>query len=600
MIALQNASVRFGDVVALDAFTGSFPAGSVTALIGGDGAGKSTLLGVLAGRVTPEPAQHALPTDRREIGYQPATAGVWRNLSVDENIAFVARVYGEYDERLRERADHLLRRAGLHHARDRVAGRLSGGMRQKLAFVLATLHEPQLVLLDEPTTGVDPVSRGELWCLIAGAAADGATVVLATTYLDEAERAAQLFLLGDGRLLASGTADEVKAQTPGRLWRAPAGLARHGADASTLMSPDAWRSGADIRLWTPDEAASAPPGFVTAEPDLESTSIALLLAGENAAGARAQSDIGAGQARQYRDHALPAAPARTRPIVQAHEVARSYGPVRALRNVSLEVAAGEIVGLLGGNGAGKTTLMRVVLGLETADAGSCSLFGVAPSLDGRRRIGYVSQGLGLYPALSAIANLRFAAAVHGVHVSRHAQEFARDLGSTPVGRLPLGTQRILAYLAASQHEPELLILDEPTSGMDALARARLWKDLRGAADSGIGVLVTTHYMQEAAQCDRLVILTAGEVTGAGTEDQITAERTSLVVRCARWDEAFRLLTEKGIPVMLDGRALRLPGVAHEDIVAALSPMAADYQLTESRSTLEETMMLAAARDGAAM
>lgn len=603
MIALHDASVRLGKVQALSGFTGTFPAGVVTALIGGDGAGKSTLLRALAGRVTITPAQSIAVNDRREIGYQPADAGVWRNLSVNENIEFVSRVYGLSGSRTRARADELLRRAGLDHARNRVAGRLSGGMRQKLGFVLATLHQPGLVLLDEPTTGVDPVSRGELWTLIAGAAADGAAVVFATTYLDEAERAAQLFLLGDGKLLASGAPDDVIAHAPGRIWRASTRSESSVEERMLWQSPHAWCRGTTAYLWTPDPHLPAPAGFEPDTPDLENTSIALLLEEEDTHEKRqptAKESVDADHTDPRRD-VTTETPARTSSaiLVQASDVERRYGAFAALRGVSLDVAPGEIVGLLGGNGAGKTTLMRIILGLEKPSAGTCSLFGEEPSLETRRRIGYVAQGLGLYPSLSAIENLHFAASVQGVPVSARAAEFAHGLGDAPVAKLPLGAQRVLAYYAASQHDPDLLILDEPTSGMDALTRARLWKDLRETAERGIGILVTTHYMQEAAQCDRLVILTAGEVSASGTAQEITAKHTSLVIRTDHWDQAFRLLRNEGLPVLLDGRAVRLPGITRAEATAVLTPIAGKVHISESNSTLEEAMMLATVQEKAA-
>lgn len=568
MIALQHASVRYGDTLALDDFTGSFPAGAVTALVGGDGAGKSTLLRTLSGRVAATPPQPA-PASRAAIGYQPADSGVWRGLSVEENLAFVARVHGLDPAVAAERSARLLRSAGLEQARGRVAARLSGGMRQKLGFLLATLHRPELVLLDEPTTGVDPVSRGELWMLIAAAAAEGATVVFATTYLDEAERAEGVFLLAEGRVLASGTPAEVVARVPGAadLEQASIALLRDGpgrAAARTAASGDR-REGGPRSTPASSSATSAP----TPEP---AHAVAL------AASAT-----------------VPAEHAGSPVLLRADSVARSYGQVAALRQVSIAVAAGEIVGLLGGNGAGKSTLIRIILGLEHPTAGSCTLFGRAPSLTARRRIGYVAQGIGLYPSLSAIENLRFAASVHGVAVPEPAAGFARRFGSHPVGALPLGARRELAYLAAVQHRPQLLVLDEPTSGMDPLARAELWRQLRAHADAGAGVLVTTHYMQEAARCDRLVILDAGSVAAAGTVAQITAARTSTEVRAQRWQSAFALLREAGLPVALSGRSLRVPGVAPEAVAAVLATLPDEVELRERPSTLEETMLLASAR-----
>lgn len=581
-VRLYDASVFFGKHPALDGFTGAFTPGTVTALIGGDGAGKSTLLRLLAGRLrTHSGTSEGLPVDRRNVGYQPADSGVWRNLSVAENIEFVARTYGLDPEQARIRSAELLALAGLDQVTGRLAGRLSGGMRQKLGVVLATLHRPGLVLLDEPTTGVDPISRAELWSLIAGAAADGATVVFATTYLDEAERANRLFLLGDGKLLAAGTPEEIIAHTPGVISQAPLTL---DAARRELVSALAWRRSDTVFRWEASPRDNRPEGFKIAPGDLENTSIALLLdqEGEQVASASV-ADAQVLESRKTTD----------RPLVEASDVTRSYGTFAALDGVSLRVLPGEVVGLLGGNGAGKTTLMRILLGLETTTTGTATLFGEKPSLDIRRRIGYVAQGLGLYPSLSAIENLDFAASVHGVAVNERARDFARRFGRNPISSLPLGTKRNLAYLAATLHHPELLVLDEPTSGMDALTRARLWRDLRATADDGAGILVTTHYMQEAAQCDRLVILTAGEVTAEGTVTEITSAHTSLTVTTEHWEEAFTLLREAGVPTLLDGRTLRLPGADHDETLAVLAPLRGEFTVAQGTATLEETMMLSA-------
>lgn len=580
-ILLDQATVRFGAQTALDSFTGAFSPGTVTAVIGGDGAGKSTLLKLLAGRLVLHAGTgEGLPVDRWNVGYQPADSGVWRNLSVMENIEFVARTYGLTPEQTRARSNDLLAHADLDHVTDRLAGRLSGGMQQKLGVILATLPRPSLVLLDEPTTGVDPISRAELWSLIASAAAEGATVVFSTTYLDEAERASKLFLLGDGKLLAAGTTDEVIAHTPGVIWQAPVSL---DAARDELASNRAWRRGNTVFLWKPRSHDDPPTGFESAPGDLENTSIALLLDRDRERDTSARI----AQARTLETRSIAAGP-----LVEAVDVTRNYASFRALGGVSLSVRSGEVVGLLGGNGAGKTTLIRILLGLETATSGTSELFGEKPSLETRRRIGYVAQGLGLYPSLSAIENLEFAASVHDVAVSKQIHEFAHQFGRNPISSLPLGTKRILAYLAATLHHPDLLVLDEPTSGMDALTRAHLWRDLRASADDGAGILVTTHYMQEAAQCDRLIILTAGEVTAQGTVAEITSSHTSLTVTTEHWEEAFTLLREAGIPALLDGRTLRIPGADHKEVTGILSVLASTPQITETVSTVEETMMLA--------
>ncbi|MFD2775262.1 ABC transporter ATP-binding protein, partial [Leucobacter albus] len=311
-ISLTQASVRFGTTLALEGFAGTFEPGTVSAVIGGDGSGKSTLLRALSGRVPFRAHTSAgLPVPRTEVGYLPATSGVWRNLSVAENVEFVAHTFGLSAATTRARSARLLERAGLAEAKDRLAGRLSGGMRQKLGVVLATLHSPALVLLDEPTTGVDPISRAEVWSLIAASAAEGATVVFTTTYLDEAERAHQLFLLGDGRLLASGSVADVVQQAPGRIWEAAA--ARPGARAA-LRAPRSWRRGGTIYLWDPSPAAAAPPGFRAAIPDLENTSIALLTARHEAAASgprphsNARTDVSSRTRASKRPHSQPPVP----------------------------------------------------------------------------------------------------------------------------------------------------------------------------------------------------------------------------------------------------------------------------------------------------
>jgi ABC-2 type transport system ATP-binding protein len=252
----QGLGVRYGDTVALADVTFELPAGTVAAVVGGDGAGKTTLLRALAGAVRPAAGTVRRPA-RRRLGYVSAGPGVWTDLTVDENLGFTGRAYGLPADELERRTAALLERTGLDAARDRLAGRLSGGMRQKLALAMAVLHQPDLLVLDEPTTGVDPVSRAELWRLLASAAAGGAAVVVGTTYLDEAERAASVLVLDRGRALLAGTPDQVLAATPG--------LVVEGA--AKPEGVPSWPRGARWRAWSPD--GSAPPGTSPVAPDLE-------------------------------------------------------------------------------------------------------------------------------------------------------------------------------------------------------------------------------------------------------------------------------------------------------------------------------------------
>ncbi|MFT8637914.1 MAG: ATP-binding cassette domain-containing protein [Pseudoclavibacter sp.] len=505
----QDAVVRFGRRVALDGVSLTATPGRVVAVVGGDGAGKTTLLRLLAGRVRPESGTVRVPP-RRELGYLPATAGVWGDLTVRQNIDFAAAAYRMPREEAAPRGAELLAAAGLAEAVDRLASRLSGGMRRKLGFVMAILPRPRLVVLDEPSTGVDPVSRVELWRLIARSAAEGAAVVFATTYPDEAERAEQVLALDAGR---PQPWDEVRA------------LAR--------QAPPAPRS---VR------AAGGEP---------------------------------------------PAAP-----LVRGTGIVRAFGPHRAVDGVDIEVRAGEVVGLIGANGAGKTTLLRILLGLDRSDTGEISVLGSSPARFDRAALGYVPQGLGLWSTLTPAENAEFVGQEYGV---------PRECRGLPAGfeaavrqrveELDLGRQRRLAFDLAVQHRPRLLVLDEPTSGVSVRARAGLWQRIHAEAARGAGVIVTTHYLQEAAQCTRLVLLSRGRVAARGTVADVVAGLRAVRVSGARWAEAFTALDAAGIPVMLDGTAVRAAGADADAVSRLLDAAGVAAEVAPVPATLEEALVL---------
>ena len=285
------------------------------------------------------------------------------------------------------------------------------------------------------------------------------------------------------------------------------------------------------------------------------------------------------------------------PLAQCRAVSRRFGGFTAVDGVDLRLGRGEVVGLLGANGAGKTTLIRMLLGLLPATAGEVRLFGGPPSRQARRRVGYVPQTLGLYDDLTAAENLAFSAAVFGGGARATLPAPLSGYGRVLVGDLPLGVQRRVAFSAALGHRPDLLILDEPTSGVDPLARARLWETITDAAAAGAGVLVTTHYMDEAGECGRLVIMAAGRVVAAGPMADITGQARVTVVETAAWPEAFAALEAAGLPVALAGRALRVPGARPGAVRQALGPVAA--RVSEAPATLEERFFeLTAAAGGA--
>ena len=273
-------------------------------------------------------------------------------------------------------------------------------------------------------------------------------------------------------------------------------------------------------------------------------------------------------------------------LLSAQSATRRFGDFVAVDSVSLEVRAGEVVGLLGANGAGKTTLIRMILGLLPVSQGAVALFGAAPSRETRARLGYVPQGLGLWHDLTVEENLAFVGDVYGAAIA--VPDALAGLSSRPVRGIGLGRQRQVAFAAALGHAPELLVLDEPTSGVDPLSRARLWDAIHEAADSGVGVLVTTHYMQEAQQCDRLVLMSQGREVAAGGEADIVGDTRTIAVRTDRWQDAFEALDAAGVMTMLAGTHVRAVDATEAHVRAALGEIPA--QLESTSATLEEAMV----------
>jgi ABC-2 type transport system ATP-binding protein/ribosome-dependent ATPase len=277
-------------------------------------------------------------------------------------------------------------------------------------------------------------------------------------------------------------------------------------------------------------------------------------------------------------------------LAETSGVTRRFGTFTAVSDVTMSVSPGEIVGLIGANGAGKTTLIRMLLGLLPASEGRVSLFGQMPSRATRRRLGYVPQSLGLYTDLTVTENLRFIAQAFGSPPPAELPDELAEVQHRLVGDIGLGLQRQLAFVAALSHGPSLLVLDEPTSGVDPLARSRLWDTIHKQADGGTGVLVTTHYMQEADQCDRLVIMVAGHVAAAGTVSDIIGGRTAVQVETESWEEAFTTLSNARLPVLLAGRSVRVTDTPPAEVGQTLETAGLSARITTVPSTLDETLI----------
>lgn len=477
----------------------TFAPASVSSIIGDGASAKDAILALLNRRRRPTQGKVSALPESTQIGYMPSDSGTWPNLSVAENLRFVAKIFGHYDD---ARAQQLLKAADLDRFTDRLARNLSGGMRKKLGVIMAALAEPQLLVLDEPTTGVDPDSRTAILALIKAEAARGATVVVATTYIDEAEDSSQIILTLGSRVMATGTAKQLIACAPqldeqtvaslGEPWQRSAPLER-ACIAWQLCA----QSGSDWQGFSAELGQSSQAGASDSAPAQHASSTHPQPASSTQAGSGKSATAPSPKAQD---------------LISVQELRKRFGDFEALKGVSFAVSPGEIVGLIGANGAGKSTSMRIILGLEAASSGQVSVLGQRPgSLQARKHLGYVPQFVGLAPSLSASENLIFNARQYQCQVPTQVGRWASSFGANPVANLPLSTRRMLACMNATMHAPQLLIMDEPTSGMDPLARLRLWQYLRQLASNGVGILISTHYSSEAAQCDRVVHMRAGQV-----------------------------------------------------------------------------------------
>jgi ABC-2 type transport system ATP-binding protein len=522
--------------------------GEIFGLIGPDGAGKTTTFQILAGVMDPTsgtaevfgvPASEA----RSHTGYLTQAFSLYPDLTVAENIRYIGDLRRVPPDEITRRGHRYLRMFDMDRFEHRLAGRLSGGMKQKLALACALVPEPRVLLLDEPTTGVDPVSRREFWDTLAHLAADGLTIVLATPYLDEAERCNRVAFMHQGEIRQTGTPAELRASLQARRMEihvSNLGLAERtlsaiaGADKEII---DVQRFGdrLDLLVYKPDEAKRVADQALSAErlviddvridePTLENTFVATL----RNLGQRVHDEVFPGR----RDHSL----LRGKVAIGATNLTKEFGSFTAVKNVTTEVRYGEIYGLLGANGAGKTTTIKMLCGLLPPTRGDMQLAGERGSLRSpeiRQQIGYMSQKFSLYDDLSIAENLEFFAGVYGVPEHERAEKMrwvaafsgleGREV--QVVGSLPQGWKQRVAFGAAILHEPSILFLDEPTSGVDPLARRSFWTMINRLADAGTAILVTTHYLEEAEQCNRLGFMVAGELVTEGSPTAIKSAQS---------------------------------------------------------------------------
>jgi ABC-2 type transport system ATP-binding protein len=563
LVVAEGVSKRFAPdgAPAIDGLAARIGPGRITGLVGPDASGKTTLLRLVAGLLLPDAGRltvcgadtrTGLAAIRREVSYMPQRFGLYEDLSVLQNLELYADLRGVVGAERQRAFDRLLAFTDLARFTDRLAGQLSGGMKQKLGLACALIRPPRLLLLDEPSAGVDPLSRRELWRMVGDLVAEGIGVVWSTAYLDEAERCAEVLLLNAGRLLYQGPPRGLTGRLQGRTFLVRGAVAgRRTALAAALRRPDVLDGvvqGRSIRLVLregarpPDagalgiasaEVAATPPRFEDAFVDL--------LGGAPRGGA----ELGVGQAF---------AAARGEAVVEAEALTKRFGDFTAVDRISFRIGRGEIFGLLGPNGAGKSTTFKMMIGLLRPTSGSARVAGrdlQRAASAARARLGYMAQKFSLYGDLSVRHNLRFFAGVYGLKGNRRREATARVaavLGLDPyldrnAGDLPPGLKQRLALACAVMHDPAVLFLDEPTSGVDPLTRREFWSHINALVERGVTVMVTTHFLDEAEYCDRIGLVYRGRLIAEGTPDDLKDRARTAARPEPTLEDAFIALIE---------------------------------------------------------
>lgn len=534
---------------ALDAVSGVIRAGVITGVAGPDGAGKTTLMRLIAGLLKPDDGSlSVLGLDpvrdasrlRGTAGYMPQKFGLYEDLSVIENLTLHADLRNVLGEAREAAFDRLLAFTDLRRFTGRMAGKLSGGMKQKLGLACALLGSPRLLLLDEPGVGVDPVSRRELWSMVRALARDGIAVVWSTAYLDEAEACDEVLLLNEGRLLFSGPPAGLTRRLSGRAFHVRGEIGRRRETlAGLLKNPDVSDGviqGTSLRIILREGAAKpADPAWTEVSPRFEDAFIDLLGGGPGGGSALA-------------DHTSPRPPA-SGALIEAENLTKKFGDFTATDRVTFSVKQGEIFGLLGPNGAGKSTTFKMMCGLLRPDSGDARVMGIdlrrSPA-EARQRLGYMAQKFSLYGQLTVRQNLEFFSGVYGLHGQRRKDAVDRmvdafhlaPLLGARTDDLSLGFKQRLALSCSAMHGPDLLFLDEPTSGVDPVTRREFWNHINGLVGKGVTVMVTTHFMDEAEYCDRIGLVYRGKLIALAPPDELKAGVASPALPDPTMEDAF--------------------------------------------------------------
>lgn len=545
IISAENLTKKFKNLTALDAINFEVEKGNLTAIIGPDGAGKTTLIRLIAGLIIPTSGNLKVlgknvfgneQTIQEKISYLPQKFGLYEDLSIEENMTLYADLHGVEKNLRRERFSHLLEMTGLTPFTKRLAGKLSGGMKQKLGLACTLVRSPEILLLDEPTVGVDPLSRRELWEIVKQLVAEeNLSVVVNTAYMDEAEICEKVFVMNHGKILKFGTPSEIKAVAENRCYRikTPPNMPTRILQ-SILMDDkenviDSVPEGNFVRFIG---AANLDEKFFSQKLNLPVEKISerledgfmILLNDDEKNKNPAVANL---KKLSLDDKYFLSAEID----IEVKNLLKKFGDFTAVDKTSFEVHRGEVFGLLGPNGAGKTTTFRMLCGLLPLTDGFLSVAGVnlrTARTEARANIGYVAQKFSLYGNLTVEENLNFFGGAYGLsgknlqnRIAEVLQEFHLDgHEKDAAGDLPGGYKQRLSMAAALLHQPKILFLDEPTSGIDPLARRDFWRQITDLSVKGTTIIITTHFMEEAEYCDRMMIQDHGKLLTIGTPQEI--------------------------------------------------------------------------------
>ncbi|WP_320731961.1 ATP-binding cassette domain-containing protein [Enterobacter roggenkampii] len=532
--------------------------GYVTGLVGPDGAGKTTLMRMLAGLLKPdEGSARVLGLDpikddgplHAMLGYMPQKFGLYEDLTVMENLNLYADLRSVTGETREKTFARLLEFTSLGPFTDRLAGKLSGGMKQKLGLACTLVGEPKVLLLDEPGVGVDPISRRELWQMVHELAGDGMLILWSTSYLDEAEQCRDVLLMNEGELLYQGEPTTLTQSMAGRSFLLHSPQASNRSLLQRVLRlpqvSDGMIQGRSVRVILKKEATvddiRRAPGMPTIEmeetaPRFEDAFIDLL----GGAGT-SESPLGAIL------HTVEGTPGET--VIEAKSLTKKFGDFAATDNVNFAVKRGEIFGLLGPNGAGKSTTFKMMCGLLVPTSGKALVLDMdlkVSSGKARQHLGYMAQKFSLYGNLTVEQNLRFFSGVYGLRGRAQNEKIRRmsdafgltNIASHATDELPLGFKQRLALACSLMHEPDILFLDEPTSGVDPITRREFWLHINSMVEKGVTVMVTTHFMDEAEYCDRIGLVYRGKLIAHGTPDDLKNQAADDEVPDPTMEQAF--------------------------------------------------------------